>query len=562
MWDTSCPDWKTRLLSGSSLVPDLPLFKAEAEKALRVFKRLRISDVPGQPSVGEASADWIYPIIAALFGSYDVDTAKRMIQEVFLLIPKKNAKTTNAALIMLTAQILNRRPEAESSLIAPAKDIADRQFDRASGAIRLDAELTKLFQVQRHLRLIQNRRTGAKMQVKAADEDIVTGSISTYTLLDETHVLGSKSKAPALFAEIRGALTSRPDGFVMQITTQSKEPPVGQFRDELAVARKVRDGKMHLPLLPVLYELPVEISRDGGWKDKKYWHLVNPNMGKSVDVQYLENELLKAEESGSASLALFASQHFNVEIGLGLSTDNWEAAEFWSQCAEEALDLPDLIRRSEVCTVGIDGGGLDDLLGLVIIGREKGTQKWLVWAHAWCHRKVLAMRKEIAPHLLDFEKDGDLTIVDEVGKDVAEVGDYIEWVDNEGLLPEKEAVGVDPVGVQDIIDELKRRDFDVSAEAGWVVGVPQGYTLTNVIKTTARRVAKRDVIHGGRRMMNWCVANAKTEPKGNAVTITKQRSGVAKIDPVMALFDAATLMLRDPEPKPKSYLADDDLMVL
>jgi phage terminase large subunit-like protein len=46
--------------------------------------------------------------------------------------------------------------------------------------------------------------------------------------------------------------------------------------------------------------------------------------------------------------------------------------------------------------------------------------------------------------------------------------------------------------------------------------------------------------------MAWCVGNAKIEPKGNALLITKQASGLAKIDPLMALFNAAELMARAP----------------
>jgi phage terminase large subunit-like protein len=281
-------------MAGETLVPDLPLFEDEAERAVRIFKRLRLPDVRGQPRMEDAAGEWVYPIVSALFGSFDVAANRRMIQELFLLVPKKNSKSTTAAAIMVVAMIVNRRPEAEYLLVAPTKEIATISFRQAAGIIRADPALKSLFLTQAHSKTITHLNSRATLQIKAADADVITGSKATGVLVDETHVFAKRSNAADLFVEIRGGLASRPDGFLVQITTQSKDPPTGVFRAELGIARDVRDGKIELPRLSVLYELPEKIAAQDGWKDPKTWPLINPNLGRSVDQRFLENQITVA----------------------------------------------------------------------------------------------------------------------------------------------------------------------------------------------------------------------------------------------------------------------------
>lgn len=541
-WDTACLDWQKRIVEGASLVPDLPLFEDEAARALRIFKRLRCPDVVGTPTYGEICGEWVFDLVRALFGSYDPVTRRRLIREFFLLIPKKNGKSSIAAAIMVTAAIVNRRPAAELLLIAPTKKIADIAYKQAVGIIKLDPELTKLFHTKAHERSITHRITDAIIAIKAADADVITGSKATFILIDETHVFSLKSNAADLFVEIRGSLAARPDGFLLQITTQSKQPPAGVFKAELNIARDVRDGLIKLPLLPILYELPLKVAENGGWKNRKTWGWVNPNLNRSVDEAFLGDELLKAEREGAEQLALIASQHFNVEVGLALRNDRWRGADYWPRGAIKIKSLAEMLSRCEVATIGGDGGGLDDLFGGCVIGREKGTRHWLVWNHAWAHRQVLGIRKDIASSLLDFEKEGTLTLCNTPSELIAGFGGMFQQVFESGLLPAKDAVGLDPNNVAAIIEDLTSRGMTDEM----LRRLRQGPALSPAWWGIEFKLADGTLFHSGSALMNWCVGNAKVEPKDNGILITKQQAGSAKIDPLIATACATILMSWNP----------------
>lgn len=543
-WTTACPDWAERLVRRESIIPP-PLFPDQAERALAVFRELRVVDLPGRPTFGECSRPWVFDFVRAVFGAYDGETGKQLIREYGLLVAKKNTKSTVAAGIMLTATILCWREEEEHLILAPTKEVADASFRPAAGMVRSDPELSALFHVQDHLRTITHRVTRSSLKVVAADTDTVAGKKAGRTLVDELWLFGKQARAEAMFMEATGGQISRDEGWTIYLTTQSDESPAGVFKEKLEYWRGVRDGEIDDPkTLGVLYEFPEAMLKAKAYLEPANFYLPNPNLGLSVSQEWLEDNLRKNQAKQDGAFQQFVAKHLNVEIGLGLRSNRWAGTDFWEAAGDARLTLEALLERSEVAVVGIDGGGLDDLLGLCVIGRERETRRWLAWAHAWAHEIVLERRQEIAPRLLDFQKDGTLTVVKRPGDDVEQLADIVCRLRDANLLPEKHAIGVDAAGIGAIVEELSVREFTEDH----IVAVSQGWRLNGAIKTVERMLAGGELMHGGTDLMAWCVGNAKVVPVGNAITINKQVSGTAKIDPLMALFDAATLMALNPEP--------------
>ena len=563
-WSTSCKDWEDRIIKEKSLIPFEPLFPKVADRAWRIFSQLRVVDVPGCPTFGEISRPWVKDLVCAIFGAYDEDNGRMLIREFFLFVSKKNSKSTLAAAIMMTALILNWRDSAEFIILAPTVKVAANSFSPAYNMCRedVDKDLYDLMHVQDHYKRIKNLNSNAFLNVVAADSQTVSGIKATGVFIDEIHEFGKRDKSEGMLIEATGGLMSRPEGFIIYATTQSEDPPAGIFAKKLEYARKVRDGEIKdNTFLPILYEFPKHILDQKLHLNPKYFYITNPNLGSSVDENYLERTYKQEVENGKDSVQKFIAKHLNVQVGMSLKTQRWTGADFWEK-AKGDVTIETIFKTCEVIVMGVDGGGLDDLLGVAVIGRHAETRDWLLWVKAWMHPIALERRKSEASKYRDFAKDGDLVIVDHVGQDVKEMGDLVMLCEKSGLL---DRIGFDPYCVGDIVDEIEARELPKinpnSKEHDRLIRVPQGWQLSGAIQTMERRVAGTEesgkkLIHGGQPLMAWCVGNAKCETRGNNLYVTKQISGRAKIDPLMAAFDAVALMAMNPEAR-RAKITDD-----
>ncbi len=573
VWSTACPDWKERIVARQSLVTFDPLFPTEAEAALSIFRDLKIVDVPGRPTIGEACLPWAFDLPRALFGSYDGVTGKRLIRYFFECVAKKNTKSTLAAGIMVTALLRNWRESGEFYILAPTKEVADNSFFPARDMIRADGELLKLLHVQDSQRLITHRTTGAFLKVAAADSETVSGKKTIGLLIDELWLFGQRANAESMIREAEGGLNSRPEGFVIYLTTQSPRPPAGIFEQKLKDFRDIRDGKLIDPQsLPIIYEFPEEMIKSKAYEKPENWFIPNPNWGKSVDPNFLIGKRAEAVRNGKASLIDWDAKFLNVQAGMAQRADGWAGAEVWDRGVDKSMTLESLLDRSEVVTIGLDGGGLDDLLGAGVVGREKVTKRWLGWAHALISTIGLYRRKANLNEYRKFIAAGDLTVFrfhnkdaesaetdpdvaallsefppqfsieGELPFDIKFIVDLVERIRDRGLLAQ---VGVDAAGIGAIVDALA--GIGVTQDAETLDAVRQGIGLMGAYKTVERKLGDRSFLHCGSDLLNWCVGNARVVLTTTASRIAREEAGFGKIDPLIAVFNAAHLMTLNPE---------------
>jgi phage terminase large subunit-like protein len=572
IWSTACLDWEERIVQGRSLIPFDPLFPEQAAAALEIFRDLRIKDAIGSPTMGEACRQWVFDFVGAIFGAYDAETGRRLINNFLLLVSKKNSKSTIAAGIMLTALVRNWRESGEFYILAPTLEIANNSFFPARDMIALDDNLRTILHVQQNTRTITHRNTDAFLKVVAADSETVGGKKTIGLLKDELWLFGKRSGAENMFREAAGGLASRPEGFEIALTTQSETPPAGVFDQALKEFRDIRDGKIIVPeSLGVLYEFPKAMVKDKAFENPKNFYITNPNLNASVDEPFLLRKLAEAQRAGQHSVIGFLAKHLNVEITGSLRSDGWAGARIWNRGVDEALrSLGEFLKRCEIVGIGLDGGGLDDLLGIGLVGREKGTKRWLAWSCGLISTIGLVRRKANLEEYRAFVAAGELIIFRLADEDATEIESdpdvaaflqefppgqqtgalpfYIQYivdlvtrVRDLGILAQ---VGVDAAGIGSIVDALA--EIGITQDAEKLDAVRQGIGLMGAYKTIELKLADKTFLHGGQLLLTWCVGNVKVVLTSTASRIAREESGYGKIDPFVALCNAAHLMSLNP----------------
>ncbi len=575
-WSTACPNWEEKIVAGESLIPCDPLFPEEAAAALEIFKSLKIVDAPGSPTMGDACRQWVFDFVGSIFGAYDAngvcgEPGRQLIRYFFLLIAKKNIKSTLAAGVMVTALVRNWRESGEFYILAPTKEVADNSFAPARDMVKSHPTLSAILHPSAG-RVIEHRNTGAFLKVVAADDETVTGKKTIGLFVDELWLFGKRAGAANMFREAMGGLASRPEGFVIDASTQGDGPPAGVFAQRLEKFREIRAGKrVDKRSLGLLYEFPDRMIKSGEYKDPANFYIPNPNLNKSVDEQFLLEQFAEAQQDGRAALIGFYAKHLNVQPGMAERSDSWAGVLVWERGVDKTLTIDALLDRCEVVTIGIDGGGLDDLLGVAAIGREKVTKRWLGWAHALISDVGIERRRANIVEYDRFEAQGDLTkfkyikpsaidlvrqpdgsyadtegnviplapIPRDAGRQF--IFDLVKKVQSRGLLAQ---VGVDAAGIGAIVDDLS--ELGVTQDASTLDAVRQGIGLMGAIKTIEIKLADYSFCHGASEMLTWCVGNLKVIPTRTAMMVARDEAGFGKVDPAMALFNAAHLMALNP----------------
>jgi len=350
---------------------------------------------------------WQCFILTTVFGWLHRDTGLRRFREVYIEVPRKNAKSTISSGVSLYMLVADREQGAECYSAATTRDQARIVFDDA----RAMAERSPGLRVHCGLAIMQHSltvaATASKFAPLAAEGSTLDGLNVHFACIDELHA----HKTRAVYDVIDTARGAREQSLLWCITT------AGTDRSGICYERRTHVTKVLGGVIedPALFGVIYTIDEEDDPFDRTTWAKANPNWGVSVLPDDMEAAARKAEAMPSA-LNNFLTKRLNVWVS---GESPWMDMRAWDRCG--AVDLRDLSQYAgRPAWVGLDLAQKKDFAAVSLVFQDDDA-RWCVCTRLYLNE--LAIQESGNAHLSGWARqgyvqvtDGDLTDFDVVAE--------------------------------------------------------------------------------------------------------------------------------------------------
>ncbi len=462
---------------------------------------------------------WQKATVSVIFGIVGAN-GLRQFREVVIVIARKNGKTLFAAAIIAYCAFLDGEYGAKIFCVAPKLDQADLVYSDFWQTIQKEEELKQMIKRRKSDLYIEATNTSIKkIAFNARKSD---GFNPHLTVCDEI-ASWPGDKGLKQYEVMKSALGARRQPLILSISTSGYENE--GIYDEL-IKRSTRfllGDSREQRLAPFLYMID-DVQK---WNDINELRKSNPNLGVSVSVDYMLEEIAIAEGSLSKK-AEFFTKYCNVKQN---SSQAWLSTQAVEAACTEPLRLEDF--RNCYCVGGIDLSRTTDLTacGVVI---EKNDRLY-VFMHFFmpAERVEEATARDGLPYAI-YAQRGFLTLS---GDNFVDYHDCFNWfrmlIEQYQIYPLK--VGYDRYTAQYLVQEMAQYGFHMD-------DVFQGYNLTPVIRETEGMMRDGTFCIGDNDLLKVHLLDmaVKIEAESGRCKPVKMNA-TAHIDGGAALLDAMTV---------------------
>ena len=460
---------------------------------------------------------WQQDYVRALFAEED---GRRKVRTSLLALPRKNGKSSLCAGIALRL-LMENEPGCEVYSCAASRDQARLVFDMARIAVEQSPVLSQHLKVYRNA-IVRNATHGT-YKALSAEAGIQHGLSAHGVIFDELHV--SNREMWEVMLSSQGA---RRQPLTVALTT------AGYDRKSVCwevwkYAEKVAAGAVADPtFLPAIYAAPTEAD----WQKEDTWRLANPNLGVSVNLDFLRSECARAVE-----MPAYENTFRQLYLNQWTEQDTrWLRMDHWAQ---GNVPCPVPLEGRE-CWAGLDLATTFDTTAFVLLFPLDDGTYW-VEPHFWIPEDNATQRerRDKVPYLTWQRQghlhmtEGNVTDFDKVRADISALAQKYQI----------RGIGLDPwnsaqLGLQLQGDGLPMEQYR------------QGYGgLSAPSKQAENWIVSGKLLHGGHPVLTWQAGNVAIQTDGQNIRPSKQRSS-ERIDGIVALVMAIGLWQKATAPRP------------
>lgn len=462
---------------------------------------------------------WQKALVSLIFGIVD-ETGARQFREVFFVVGRKNGKTLLAAAIAEYCTFLDGEFGGRIYFAAPKLEQAALCFEAYHQMILQEPELSEMARKRRtDIYIADNNTTAKPLAFSAKKSDGLNVSVA---ILDEVSSWGG-DQGLKFYEVIKSSVGARKQPLILSMSTAGYIND-GVY-DELMKrsTRVLRGNSKERRLLPIIYQID-DIDR---WNDINELQKAMPNLGVSVSVDYLIEEIAIAEGSLSKKNE-FITKYCNIKQNSSVA---WIDSQVIEAATGEPFGPEDF--RGCYCVGGVDLSRTTDLTAACVI-IEKGGELYTL-ARFWLPEERIDELQEIdgVPYRIYMQRG----LLHASGANIIDYNDVAAWfkelVERFEIYPLK--IGYDKYSAQYLVQDLAAYGFHMD-------DVFQGFNLHPVIQETEGLLKDKKIHIGDNDLLKIHFYNSALKistEKGRSKLIKIKPN--ARIDGMAAYLDAMTV---------------------
>jgi phage terminase large subunit-like protein len=466
---------------------------------------------------------WQKDILAALFGLKHKETGKRRYSEAKIYVPRKNGKSMLCSGIVTAYMIVDQEKGKQVVSVAGSSDQAALIYKPISLSLKnskspLNSPKNKnpnwKFKVYANPKKIVSANELNEYLPLTADAETNHGLNVSLSVMDEIHSWKQKQGA-ALYEAIVTSMGMRHSPLNIIITTADFARD-SICNDKFRHAKRVCSGEVDDPtFLPVLYYL----DKDDDWESEESWRKVNPQLGKSISVDFYRKEVKKAKADPTYTNS-FKRLYLNMQ-----TQNETKFLDYVEWCNSKSKEDKDMLIGHE-CFGGLDLAFKNDMCAFVLEFPYDG--KYYVLTKLWLPEEHPMIEFYRSKGWLD---NGDIVLTEGNGIDFKKVkADIVKMCEPYDVIE----LGYDPRFSTELVQSLQD-DHDLP-----VIEINQSPRyLSEPLKDIATSILDGKFRHFGNECMSWMIGNSTAkELDGGLIKLVKPQGKdrtLLKVDGVAAL---------------------------